>query len=76
MVNPIPILNVVIFLFLSLLMRHIGASAVWIILPILLMDVMGAKLNEATIIPISNRDSVTPFAIIGMKTNVMEIPAC
>ena len=35
-----------------------------------------AKLNDAISNPISKIESVTPFPIIGMNTNTIEIPAC
>ena len=59
------------FLFLSLLMRHIGASAVWTILPIVLMDVMGAKLYEISIVYVSN--TVTAFVIMNLMAGKIKI---
>ncbi|MFQ5572671.1 MAG: MFS transporter [Nitrosopumilaceae archaeon] len=59
------------FLFLSLLMRHIGASAVWIILPIMLMDVMGAKLYEISIVYVSN--TVTAFVIMNLMAGKIKL---
>ena len=59
------------FLFLSLLMRHIGASSVWIILPILLMDVMGAKLYEISIVYVFN--TVTAFVIMNLMAGKIKI---
>ena len=59
------------FLFLSLLMRHIGASAVWTILPILLMDVMGAELYEISIVYVAN--TVTAFVIMNLFAGKIKI---
>jgi len=58
-------------LFLSLLLRHIGASSVWIILPILLMDVMGAKLYEISIVYVFN--TVTAFVIMNLMAGKIKI---
>lgn len=59
------------FLFLSLLMRHIGASSVWTILPIVLMDVMGAKLYEISIVYVAN--TVTAFIIMNLMAGKIKI---
>ena len=59
------------FLFLSLLMRHIGASAVWMILPIMLMDVLGAKLYEISIVYVAN--TVTAFVIMNLMAGKIKI---
>ncbi len=59
------------FLFLSLLMRHIGASAVWTILPLMLMDVMGAKLYEISIVYVAN--TVTAFIIMNLMAGKIKI---
>ena len=59
------------FLFLSLLMRHIGASAVWTILPLMLMDVMGAKLYEISIVYVAN--TVTAFVIMNLMAGKIKI---
>lgn len=59
------------FLYLSLLMRHIGASAVWTILPIMLMDVMGAKLYEISIVYVAN--TITAFVIMNLMTGKIKI---
>ena len=45
-------------------------------LPKYISDKICAKLNEAINNPISKIESVTPFAIMGMNTNTIEIPAC
>jgi len=59
------------FLFLSLLMRHIGASAVWMILPLMLMDVLGAKLYEISIVYVAN--TVTAFVIMNLMAGKIKI---
>jgi len=42
------------FLFSSLLLRHIGAAAVWTILPIVLMEKWGAELYQISIVYVAN----------------------
>ena len=45
------------FLFLSLLLRHIGATSVWTILPLVLTQTFGAKLYEVSIVYVANTAS-------------------
>jgi len=45
------------YLFLSLLLRHIGATAVWTILPLVLTQAFGAKLYEVSIVYVANTAS-------------------
>ena len=59
------------FLFLSLLMRHIGAASVWTILPLLLMERMGAELYEISIVYVSN--TVTAFVIMNLMASRIQI---
>jgi len=59
------------FLFSSLLMRHIGASAVWTILPLMLMDSMGAKLYEISIVYVAN--TVTAFFVMNLMASKIRI---
>jgi len=59
------------FLFLSLLLRHIGASSVWTILPIMLMDQLGAKLYEISIVYVSN--TVAAFIIMNLMAGKIKI---
>jgi len=59
------------FLFLSLLLRHIGASSVWTILPIMLMDQLGAKLYEISIVYVAN--TVTAFIIMNLMAGKIKI---
>ena len=59
------------FLFLSLLLRHIGAAAVWTILPIMLMEELGAELYEISIVYVSN--TVTAFVIMTLMASRIRI---
>lgn len=45
------------YLFLSLLLRHIGATSVWTILPLVLTQAFGAKLYEVSIVYVANTAS-------------------
>jgi MFS family permease len=59
------------FLFSSLLMRHIGAASVWTILPLLLMEQMGAQLYEISIVYIAN--TATSFVIMNLMVTKIKI---
>ncbi len=59
------------FLFLSLLLRHIGASSVWTILPIMLMDRFGAELYQISIVYVSN--NLTAFIIMNLMASKIKI---
>ena len=59
------------FLFLSLLLRHIGASAVWTILPIFLMERLGAELYQISIIYVAN--TLTAFVLMNMMASRINI---
>jgi len=59
------------FLFLSLLLRHIGAAAVWTILPIMLMEKLGAQLYEISIIYVSN--TLVAFIIMNLMAGKIRI---
>ncbi len=59
------------FLFLSLLLRHIGASSVWTILPIMLMDQLGAKLYEISIVYVAN--TLAAFIIMNLMAGKIRI---
>ncbi|MBP2625106.1 MAG: MFS transporter [Nitrosopumilaceae archaeon] len=52
------------FLFLSLLLRHIGAASVWTILPIMLVEVLHAKFYEISIVYVSN--TLTAFIMMNL----------
>ena len=60
------------FLFLSLLLRHIGATSVWTILPILLMEELGAELYQVSIVYVSN--TLTAFVIMTLMASKIKIP--
>jgi len=55
------------FLFLSLLLRHIGAASVWTIFPIMLMDELGAELYQISIVYISN--TLAAFVLMNLMAN-------
>ncbi|MFQ5573756.1 MAG: MFS transporter, partial [Nitrosopumilaceae archaeon] len=59
------------FLFLALLMRHIGAASVWTILPLMLMEQMGAQLYEISIVYVSN--TVAAFVIMNLMASRIKI---
>jgi DHA1 family multidrug resistance protein-like MFS transporter len=59
------------FLFLSLLMRHVGAASVWTILPIMLMEQMGAQLYEISIVYVAN--TLTSFVIMSLMASRIKI---
>ncbi len=59
------------FLFLSLLLRHVGASAVWTILPIMLMEKLGADLYQISIIYVAN--TLTAFVLMNLMASKIDI---
>ncbi|MHA7646808.1 MFS transporter [Nitrosopumilus sp. S4] len=59
------------FLFSSLLLRHIGASAVWTILPILLMERMGAELYQISIVYVAN--TLTAFILMNVMASKINL---
>ncbi|MDC4231323.1 MAG: MFS transporter [Nitrosopumilus sp.] len=59
------------FLFLSLLLRHIGAAAVWTILPIMLMEKLGAELYQISIVYVAN--TVTAFILMNLMASKINI---
>ena len=59
------------FLFLSLLIRHIGAASVWTILPIMLIDELGAQLYQISIVYIAN--TVTAFILMNLMATKIKI---
>ncbi|HUT05152.1 MAG TPA: MFS transporter [Nitrosopumilaceae archaeon] len=59
------------FLFLSLLLRHIGAASVWTILPIMLMEEFGAELYQISIVYISN--TLAAFVLMNLMANKIHI---
>jgi DHA1 family multidrug resistance protein-like MFS transporter len=59
------------FLFLSLLLRHIGAAAVWTILPIMLMEKLGAELYQISIIYVAN--TLTAFVLMNLMASKIKM---
>ncbi len=59
------------FLFLSLLLRHIGAASVWTILPIMLMEKLGAELYQISIIYVAN--TLTAFILMNLMASKINI---
>ena len=59
------------YLFLSLLLRHVGAASVWTILPIMLMEQLGAELYQISIIYISN--TLVAFVLMNLMANKINI---
>ncbi len=55
------------FLFLSLLLRHVGAGAVWTILPLLLIEQLGAELYQVSVVYVAN--TVTAFVIMTLMAS-------
>jgi len=59
------------FLFLSLLLRHIGAASVWTIFPIMLMDELGAELYQISIVYMSN--TIAAFVLMNLMGNKINL---
>ncbi|NJK78267.1 MAG: MFS transporter [Nanoarchaeota archaeon] len=59
------------FLFLSLLLRHIGATAVWTIFPIMLMEKLGADLYQVSIVYVAN--TLTAFILMNLMASKIKI---
>ena len=59
------------FLFLSLLLRHIGAAAVWTILPIMLMERWGAELYQISIVYVAN--TLTAFILMNVMASKIHL---
>jgi len=59
------------YLFLSLLLRHVGAASVWTIFPIMLMEQLGAELYQISIIYISN--TLAAFVLMSLMANKINI---
>ena len=59
------------FLFLSLLLRHIGAAAVWTIFPIMLMEKLGAELYQVSIVYVAN--TLTAFILMNVMATKINI---
>lgn len=52
------------FLFLALLLRHVGAVSVWTILPLVLLEQMGAELWQISVIYVAN--TTTAFVVMNL----------
>ena len=59
------------FLFSSLLIRHVGAAAAWTILPIMLMEYFGAELYQVSIVYVAN--TLTAFLVMNLMSNKIQI---
>ena len=59
------------FLFLSLLLRHIGAAAVWTILPIIMMEKWGAELYQISIVYVAN--TMTAFILMNVMASKIHL---
>lgn len=59
------------FLFLSLLLRHTGASAVWTVLPIILMEQLGAELYQISVVYVAN--NLTAFVLMNIMAKRINI---
>lgn len=59
------------FLFSSLLLRHIGAAAVWTIFPIMLMEKLGAELYQISIVYVAN--TLTAFILMNLMASKIKI---
>ena len=59
------------FLFISLLLRHIGASAVWTIFPIMLMEKLGAELYQISIVYVAN--TLAAFVLMNLMASKIKI---
>lgn len=59
------------FLFLSLLLRHIGAASVWTILPIMLMERLGAEFYQISIVYIAN--TLAAFIVMNLMATKIKL---
>jgi len=59
------------FLFLSLLLRHIGAAAVWTILPIMIMEKLGGELYHISIVYVAN--TLTAFILMNVMASKIHL---
>ena len=59
------------FLFLSLLLRHIGASAVWVILPIMIVEQLGGELYHISIVYVAN--TMTAFILMNVMATKINL---
>ena len=59
------------FLFLSLLLRHIGAAAVWTILPIMIVERWGGDLYHISIVYVAN--TLTAFILMNVMASKIHL---
>ena len=59
------------FLFLSLLLRHIGAAAVWTILPIMIVERWGGDLYHISIVYVAN--TLTAFILMNIMASKIHL---
>jgi len=59
------------FLFLSLLLRHIGAASVWTILPIMLMERLGAEFYQISVVYIAN--TLAAFIVMNLMATKIKL---
>lgn len=59
------------FLFSALLLRHIGAAAVWTVLPLVLTEKLGAELYQISIVYIAN--TLTAFIVMNIMASRIKI---
>lgn len=59
------------FLFTSLLLRHVGAAAVWTVFPIMLMEKLGAELYQVSIVYVAN--TLTAFILMNLMASKIKI---
>jgi len=59
------------FLFISLLLRHIGAASVWTIFPIMLMEKLGAELYQISIVYVAN--TLAAFVLMNLMASKIKI---
>ena len=59
------------FLFLALLLRHIGAASVWTILPIMLMERLGAELYQISVVYVAN--TLTAFVLMNLMASKINL---
>ena len=60
------------FLFLSLLLRHIGASSVWTILPIMIVEELGGQTFHISVVYVAN--TLTAFVLMNLMASRIKIP--
>ena len=59
------------FLYTSLLLRHVGASAVWTIFTIMLMEKLGAELYQISIVYVAN--TLTSFILMNLMAGKIKV---